>query len=247
MVQFRTRSSTVVGLFSQPLRANFDPTAAGLATTRPVGPLTQFAVRRTGDDASLLNVPCNQSYNNKPASVLHRLIWPVVRRRNGNLDLVVWLSSDYQQKGASNYHVRPTILSGIREPIKDYQIREKASSSTNTESGVFLQLQPVTIKQPRTGRKLRLTRRDSQWANTDTLIPPSALMSSLFPKAKMQNMTALWFLIPFPPFVGIYCGMIMQLTAERPDRFGLLAAKTSSSSPDWLSSLHRSFDKRTHW
>lgn len=31
MVQFGTRSPTIVGLFSEPLGANFDPTAAGLA------------------------------------------------------------------------------------------------------------------------------------------------------------------------------------------------------------------------
>lgn len=69
MVQLRTRSPAIVGLFSEPLRANFDSTATGLAAARPVGPLAQFAVRRTGDDASFLNVSCNQSHNNKQASV----------------------------------------------------------------------------------------------------------------------------------------------------------------------------------
>lgn len=60
VVQFGTRSPTIVGLFSEPLGANFDPTATGLAAAGPVGPLTQFAVRRTRDDARLFNVPCNQ-------------------------------------------------------------------------------------------------------------------------------------------------------------------------------------------
>ncbi len=65
MVQFRTRSPTIVRLLSEPLGANFDPAAAGLAAARPVGPLAQFAVRWTGDDASLFDVACNQSHNDK--------------------------------------------------------------------------------------------------------------------------------------------------------------------------------------
>lgn len=71
MVQFRARSPAIVGLFSEPLGTNFDPAAAGLAAARPIGPLTQFAVRRTGDDAGLFNVPCKQS-RNKQTSVQNR-------------------------------------------------------------------------------------------------------------------------------------------------------------------------------
>lgn len=61
VVQFGTGSSTIVGFFSEPLGANFDPTSAGLTAARPVGPLAQLTVGRTGDDASLLDVTWNQS------------------------------------------------------------------------------------------------------------------------------------------------------------------------------------------
>lgn len=56
MVQFGTRSPTVVGFLPEPLGANFDPTSAGLAAARPVGPLAQLTIRWTSDDASLLDV-----------------------------------------------------------------------------------------------------------------------------------------------------------------------------------------------
>lgn len=98
MVQFRTRSSSIVGLFSEPLGAHFDPAATGLTAAWPVWPLTQFAVRWTGDDASLLNVPCNQSHNNRNASVqIHDPLqtrkkqncqWNVSRA--GNVLVVLW-------------------------------------------------------------------------------------------------------------------------------------------------------------
>lgn len=58
MVQFGTRPAAVVGLLPQPLGANFDPAAAGLAAARPIGPLAEFTVGGTGDDARLLDVAC---------------------------------------------------------------------------------------------------------------------------------------------------------------------------------------------
>lgn len=60
VVQFRTRPAAVVGLLPQPLRANFDAAATRLAAARPVGPLAEFTVGRTGDDARLLNVACRE-------------------------------------------------------------------------------------------------------------------------------------------------------------------------------------------
>lgn len=60
MVQFGTRPAAVVGLLPQPLGANFDAAAAGLAAARPVGPLAEFTVGGTGDDARLLDVACGQ-------------------------------------------------------------------------------------------------------------------------------------------------------------------------------------------
>lgn len=59
MVQFGTRPAAVVGLFPQPLGANFDAAAAGLAAARPVGPLAELAVGGTRDDARLLDVACS--------------------------------------------------------------------------------------------------------------------------------------------------------------------------------------------
>lgn len=56
MIEFGTWPPTIIGLFSEPLGANFDSTAAGLAAARPVGPFTKFAVRWTGDDAGLFNI-----------------------------------------------------------------------------------------------------------------------------------------------------------------------------------------------
>ena len=44
MVQFGTWPTAVVGFLSEPLGANFDPTAAGLAAARPVGPLAELTV-----------------------------------------------------------------------------------------------------------------------------------------------------------------------------------------------------------
>lgn len=56
MVQFGTRPAAVVRFLSEPLGANFDPAAAGLAAARPVGPFAEFTVGGTGDDARLLDV-----------------------------------------------------------------------------------------------------------------------------------------------------------------------------------------------
>lgn len=60
MVQFGTGPTTVVGLLPQPLGTNFDAAAAGLAAARPVGPLAEFTVGGTGDDARLLDVACRE-------------------------------------------------------------------------------------------------------------------------------------------------------------------------------------------
>lgn len=60
VVQLGTRSASIVRLLPQPLGANFDPAAAGLAAPRPVGPLAELAVGRTGDDAGLLDVACKR-------------------------------------------------------------------------------------------------------------------------------------------------------------------------------------------
>lgn len=56
MVQFGTRPASVVRFLSEPLGANFDSAAAGLAAARPVGPFAELTVRGTGDDARLLDV-----------------------------------------------------------------------------------------------------------------------------------------------------------------------------------------------
>lgn len=56
MVQFGTWPAAVVRLLPEPLGANFDAAAAGLAAARPVGPFAEFAVGGTGDDARLLDV-----------------------------------------------------------------------------------------------------------------------------------------------------------------------------------------------
>lgn len=56
VVQLGARPPPVVRLLSQPLGANFDPAATRLAAARPVGPLAEFTVRGTGDDARLLDV-----------------------------------------------------------------------------------------------------------------------------------------------------------------------------------------------
>lgn len=62
--------------------------------------------------------------------------------------------------------------------------------------GIFLQLQPVTIKQP-WGNLWLETRRVSQWTNIDMLIPPSPLMLYIFPelRCKIQQ--------HFSPFTGM--------------------------------------------
>lgn len=56
VIQLGTRPPAVVGLLPQPLGANFDAAAAGLAAARPVGPLAELTVGGTGDDARLLDV-----------------------------------------------------------------------------------------------------------------------------------------------------------------------------------------------
>lgn len=44
VVQLGARAAAVVRLLPEPLGANLDPAAAGLAATGPVGPLAQLAV-----------------------------------------------------------------------------------------------------------------------------------------------------------------------------------------------------------
>lgn len=66
MVQFGTRPAAVVGLLPQPLGANLDAAAAGLAAARPVGPLAEFTVGGTGDDARLLDVACREGRGEEP-------------------------------------------------------------------------------------------------------------------------------------------------------------------------------------
>lgn len=56
MVQFGTGPAAVVRFLPQPLGADFESAAAGLAAARPVGPLAEFTVGGAGDDARLLDV-----------------------------------------------------------------------------------------------------------------------------------------------------------------------------------------------
>lgn len=56
MVQFGTGPAAVVRFLPQPLGANFESAAAGLAAARPVGPLAELTVGGAGDDARLLDV-----------------------------------------------------------------------------------------------------------------------------------------------------------------------------------------------
>ena len=60
VVQFGAGPSAVVGFLAEPLGANFDPAAAGLAASGPVGPLAELTVRRAGDDAGLLDIAYSQ-------------------------------------------------------------------------------------------------------------------------------------------------------------------------------------------
>lgn len=90
VVQFRTGSPSVVGFFSEPLGADFDPAAAGLTAARPVGPLTQFTVRRTRDDARLLDVPWNQSERNRLVS---GQIQDPLQAGNPRLEMEIWATS----------------------------------------------------------------------------------------------------------------------------------------------------------
>lgn len=56
MIQLRTGPSTIVRLLPEPFRPDFHSTPTRFATARPIGPLTEFAVWWTWNDASLLNV-----------------------------------------------------------------------------------------------------------------------------------------------------------------------------------------------
>lgn len=65
VVQLGTRPAAVVRLLPEPLGANFDPAAAGLAAAGPVGPFAEFTVRGTGDDARLLDVTWREDTRKK--------------------------------------------------------------------------------------------------------------------------------------------------------------------------------------
>lgn len=56
VVQLGAGSAAIVRFLPEPLGANFDPAATGLAAAWPAGPLTELAVWGTGDDARLLDV-----------------------------------------------------------------------------------------------------------------------------------------------------------------------------------------------
>lgn len=56
VIQFGTRPAAIVRFLPEPLGANFDTAAAGLAAARPVGPFTEFTVWGAGNDARLFNI-----------------------------------------------------------------------------------------------------------------------------------------------------------------------------------------------